>query len=385
MEPRPAVALDGPDLATAVARAVGAPVARIVGTRREPLDYDAFLAGRSVTRIRGTAVLDGAEAEWSFIEKLTEGPGVASAYLHDNGSREFAAYQSGLLDDLAPGVAAPGLLSSARSRDGRLTLWIEDVAAGERRSLTDAQLLTAARHLGRMAGRWRDRIPDEPWLFGGWIDRHSQPEAVVDGLATLEGVTAGAEIENRLGCSLDDAKRLINAQPSFKAALERLPTTLCHHDAVAANLFPRVRAGSTQTVLIDWESIGPGPAGADLASLLFSSARRGDLSARAASALLPAALEAYAEGMADVGATVRDSALRLGLFGAISLRWTLVRDVVRVMQGSGTALRGSAPHESPDEALGELIGLVPLLFHAATEATALLKVEQRARRRAPRL
>jgi aminoglycoside phosphotransferase (APT) family kinase protein len=223
-----------------------------------------------------------------------------------------------------------------------------------------------------MAGRWHNRVPDHAWLFRGWIDRHRQPEAVAGGLSVLDGVSARSEVETRLGRSLEDARRLIMRQPELKMALERLPPTLCHHDAVAANVFPRVRDTEPETVLIDWESIGPGPAGADLASLLFSSARRGDISARTAAVLLPTALEAYADGVAEIGGAIDQSQLRLGLFAAIGLRWTLVRDVIRAMEGASTARRGSIPDEPPEEALEQLIALTTILFEAADEARRLL-------------
>lgn len=127
-----------------------------------------------------------------------------------------------------------------------------------------------------------------------------------------------------------------------------------------------------ETVLIDWESVGPGPMGADLASLLFSSARRGDISAGWLPELLPAALVAYQEGIADVGGSADADDVALGLHASIALRWTLVRDVVRAMRGPGGVFRGSAPHETPEEAIDELVALIPVLLDSATEARGLM-------------
>ena len=146
----------------------------------------------------------------------------------------------------------------------------------------------------------------------------------------------------------------------------------CHHDAVAANVFARERDGSAETVLIDWESVGPGPAGADLASLLFSSPRRGDFSARRLPELIPAALSAYERGIADTRASVRSDEVRLGLHASVSLRWTLVRDVIGLLGDPGRARRGSAPHETPDAALAELLALVPVLLDSAAKARRLI-------------
>ena len=115
-------------------------MATLQGVEREPLAYDAFLAGRSVARVRGIAVTSNGTVPWSMIEKVTEGPAVASAYLYDNAVREFHAYDSGILDDLAPSVTAPTAYGVHTRADGRLSLWLEDV--GEPRRLSSAEIVS---------------------------------------------------------------------------------------------------------------------------------------------------------------------------------------------------------------------------------------------------
>jgi hypothetical protein len=372
-------ATEPPDLGAVVARLTGRRVNRIGEVLREPLQYDAFLAGRTLVRVRGTADADGRSTEWSFVEKSTDGPATASPYLYSNGQREVAAYRSGLLADLAPGLRAPQLLALDEGADGRLRLWLEDLAPMGRPPLTRDDVLRTARRLGRLAGRWIGRVPDDAWLFRGWIDRHGQPEAVAEGLAIVGGGRGDPSIDTAVGARVDEARRLISSQREYAAALARLTPTLCHHDAVAANVFPREDVGVRETVLIDWESVGPGPVGADLASLLFSSARRGDFSAGWLPELMPAALEAYRQGLADVGADVADEEVTLGVHASIALRWTLVRDVVRAMTQRSVVFRGSAPHETPDQALAELAALVPVLLDSAAAARRLMAAHERGR------
>ncbi|MDQ2689771.1 MAG: aminoglycoside phosphotransferase family protein [Chloroflexota bacterium] len=364
------------DLDTAVGAIVGTPVTRILELHREPLDYDAFLAGRSVVRVGGVAATADGRIPFSFIEKVTEGPATASAYLYDNGVREFSAYRSGLLDDLAPTILAPRLLGSERAADGRLTLWLEEV----HRSAPPAEVLTvAARHLGALAGRWLGGVPDHPWLFRGWIDRHRQPEAMRDGLAILTAARGDADVDRSLRGRLEEAIDLVRAQDTLQEVLVSLPQTLCHHDAVASNVFHRERGGRSETVLIDWESVGPGPIGADLASLLFSSARRGDIAGTAVAELLPGALDAYRVGLTDAGAQVDRPLVELGLHASIALRWTLARDIVRVLRGPGTIFRGSAPNESPAEAMEELLALASVLLDSAARTRELVRADRRKR------
>ena len=352
-------------LADAVAHAVATSVTSLEAVVREPIAYDAFLAGRSLTRVRGRAVTPAGKQPWSLVEKLTEGRATASPYLYDNGMRELLAYRSGLLDDLAAGVRAPAAHGLREEADGRLTLWLEDVSGDGRRPRSADDLLRIARHLGRLGGWWLERVPEEPWLFTGWIDRHGQPEAVAPALELLRTLGDPARIERRLRRGVDEVTALIRAQGDYRATLESLPVTLCHHDAVAANVFMRHRDGAVETVLIDWESVGPGPIGADLASLLFSSPRRGDVPTATALAVVEPGLAAYRAGFADAGVDLDASTLRLAFDAAIALRWKLACDVIAAIDREETIFRGSATDESPDEALDELIHLTELLFASA--------------------
>ena len=356
--------LRGSGLSSAVSRALGSRVEELLDFRREPLAYDAFLANRSVSRLQGKAAAAKGPMRWSLIEKVTEGPGIASAYLYDNGLREFRAYRSGLLDDLAPGLGAPKAYGLVEDADGRLTLLLEDLHL-DGHPMADDDVLSVARHLGRFAGQWVGRVPQHPWLFTGWIDRHGQPESVGPTLGRLRALRSRAVIEARIGWRIEEAVELIEQQAAIGSLLRQLPQTLCHHDAVGANVFHRRRDGKEQTVLLDWEMIGPGPVGADLASLIFSSARRGDLPAAKASDLLPAALDAYARGMGDAGAEPNALTLRLAVQAAIGLRWALVRDIITAFEQGTSVRRGSAPDESAEDAMDELITLSQLLFDSA--------------------
>jgi thiamine kinase-like enzyme len=201
-----------------------------------------------------------------------------------------------------------------------------------------------------MAGHWHGRLPAEPWLFTGWVDRHAQPEAMAAGHLTLRGRHAAGQ-------------RLITAQPRLRAILESLPHTLCHHDAVGANVFL-----SETTVLLDWETIGPGPVGADLASLLFSSVRRGDATASVVASVLYEAVAVYTENARseDPSITARD--IRRGVDAAIALRWKLIADVAASIQNGHPMRRGSRPDEPARESAHELTALIEVLLQAAYRA-----------------
>lgn len=353
-----------------VERIVGMPVDRLSRVRREHLDYDPFLAGRSLERIRGLAHVQGDVRPWSLIEKVTEDPAVASAYLYDNGEREFRAYQSGLLADLPAGVRAPAAYGRESAANGRLTLWLEDLGARQAWSPEDCVL--AARHLGRLAGRWLGQVPEHSWLFGGWIERHGQSPALAEGLRIVSSAAADQIVTSRLsGTILKAGVAIMERQAVYRSILQRLPVTLCHHDAVASNLFIKREGDASQTVLIDWETVGPGPVGADVASLLFSSVRRGDLAASWLAELKAAMLAAHIGGIAEMGAHVDEADVRLGYATAVCLRWTLFRDLAVALTSGRGIRRGSAPDEPPEVAMDELIALAGELSAASAEVDEL--------------
>lgn len=349
-------------LRSAVGEAVGGGVTELQKVERTPLDYDAFLAHRTVSRLQGYAMADGARVRWTMIEKRTEGPGLASPYLLDNGNREFAAYGSGVLDDVAPGIGTPTLYGSLHDETGGRSLWLEEVRHDGARPLDAESILAAARDLGGMAGRWLGRELAEPWYFAGWIERHSQPEAVEAGLATLRRNHPDAVTS--LGDRMTRTEQLILNQSRYRTILESLPQTLCHHDAVGANIF----RSHGRTVLIDWESVGAGPVGADLASLVFSSVRRGDARAGIMLPVVDEALDCYAAALRAEAPDVAVEDIRLGFDAAVALRWKLAVDVVAGLEKGQPPRRGSLPDEDPDVALEELIVLVDLLLASADRA-----------------
>ncbi|MGN6272670.1 MAG: phosphotransferase family protein [Protaetiibacter sp.] len=349
--------------AGAVASALGTgggPHLDIDEVQREGIDYDAFLAHRSVHRIRGTARSGGGQVEWSLVEKVTEGPASASPYLRANAERELAAYTSGMLASLAPGLRAPRLHGSRTDADGRITLWLEDIPMPARPLDADA-LLAAARDLGGLAGGWVARVPTAPWLFDGWIERHGQSGAIDAGLAVLR--RRHPAVVARLGPRLGEIEALLLAQPRLRTLLEAAPQTLCHHDAVGANVF----ATTEGTVLIDWESVGGGAVGADLASLLFASVRRGDANIAEVRAVWDDALAAYANACAEA---VSAQQVGRAFDAAIALRWKLAVDVAATLESGEPARRGSAPDEAPEQAMDELVALVDVLLDAARRALA---------------
>jgi hypothetical protein len=256
--------------------ALGCPSAEIVEWEAKPIEYRVYLPGRSLTRVSGTARCDGRDCSWSTVRKSGASP------------REILAYNARWLDVAGFRAARSYVAESAE-------LWLEDLSDAHAHRWPLAAFRVASRALGRFNGSHLVSPPrDETWLSRDWIDKHQE----------------------RAALELRPSEHRV--QSSLRQTLLALPQTICHHDAAQANLF--IVAG--EVVAIDWEGVGWGAVGADLATLVVGTMRRGDFDARNAEELERVAFAGYTQGLADVGWNNFQVA-RLGYSAAVGLRWSI--------------------------------------------------------------
>ncbi|MFN8636927.1 MAG: hypothetical protein U0893_24020 [Chloroflexota bacterium] len=341
------------------------------------LPYLQYRPGRDIQRVMGMAVVSGRTVRWSAVVKRLGDPGSGprAAEAAQGARRELQAYTSGLLDGGLVGIVAPRLLGLFQHPDGT-ALWLEDVADayGGRWPLSRFRL--AACHLGQFNGAYlvRRAVPADPWLSLDWAHAQSDPAAAR--LASERIATAWAQpvVRAMLPATLDaPLQRLLHDQESFVGALERLPITLCHHDAAQANLVARRSSnGVEETVALDWEEIGPGAIGAEIATLVFGSLRRGDLDVEQTDHLDRLVFGGYLDGLRDAGWSGDPRLARFGYAAAVALRWylptglirTVVEDPLRttVVEATGLPL---------DEFVRRRLALTDFLLARADEARQL--------------
>jgi hypothetical protein len=360
---------------------LGSTGARVSSWELQQLPYLSVLAGRWLARLAGLAELEtGDSARWSAVVKvITPRREPEATSVQDSGYREVLAYRSGLLTTLPGRFRAPRLYAIDDAEDGRIWLWLEDLHDAYGRNWSLQQFSTAAHDLGMFNGHYlvSRPLPAEPWLNQwlryAWAEEHAEVQRIPWYRADLQRALHVPQVRDHFGSSVGRISQLLDDQSWFVRSLSRLPETLCHHDAALANLFAvRAPAGLLETVAVDWEKIGPGPIGAEIATLTFGTLRRCEFDASRAEELDTAVFDGYVDGLREAGWRGEVELVRLGYTAAIALRWTVLAAILRMLVHGAEPVRTSRNIFVPaEEVLMQRIRLAEFLLDRADEARQL--------------
>jgi Phosphotransferase enzyme family len=255
---------------------------------------------------RGKAHVLDKTVSWSLILKAIGGPSevgtdVPSHWAH--WKREVLACQSGLLDDLRGDLVAPRCFGVVEYPGEEFWLWLEDIseAAGAVWSLE--RYGVAARHLGQFNGAYLvgQPLPEAPWLSKGRVrDWLTWGEPMIRDLPRLSQHPLAQRWFK--ANSVERILRLWAERERFLEVLDRLPRSLCHHDAFRRNLMSRsISDGREQTIAIDWAIVGTGAIGEEIVSLVTISLQFLEVDMDKARDLDAIVFDGYLTGLQDVG------------------------------------------------------------------------------------
>jgi hypothetical protein len=316
--------IDRATLTPLVQSALNGKTVEVTDWEREQL-HGGIGLGTAIYRFSGEGHDREEKAPWSLVLKTLRPAGDnANVSAWNYYKREADAYQSGWLDDLPGGLAAPRCFGVAEHPDGTCWIWLEDVKDEIGSQWPLEHYGVVARHAGQLNGAYlvKRSLPSWPWLSSGWWRKY-----------IAESAPAIPLIRNSLDHPLvrrglaDDAGdrlfRLWEERDLYLDALDRLPQTLCHLDLFRRNLFARKTAdGDDQTVVIDWAFTGRSAIGAELAALVLASVAFNEVDLAQVQALEDIVFEGYLEGLCDAGWRGNPQRVRLG-YAAASLRLRL--------------------------------------------------------------
>lgn len=317
-------------------------------------------AGNQVTlglyRFEGTGQDQDEPIRWSVILKIIQSPanvggvnlGEGDDQTHWNyWKREPLVYQSGLLETLPGGLAAPRCFGIVEKPDNIVFLWLEDITGSVVGAWSLDRYDLAARHLGQLNGIYLSErsLPSFPWFSKHRIQQW------IEGVPWQTFPWEHPQVlEHYPRLEANSFQHMLAEHERFLATLEKLPQTVCHNDTYPTNFVSRdLPNGEQQTVALDWALTGIAPVGADLGQLVFGA--QNNLKEVNRDDIDIALFESYVAGLRDSGCKVEPQLVRFGYtaYAALQVGLFMVFWLSRELEQNGTAVEQAAePSASPE-------------------------------------
>lgn len=299
------------------------PEAEVLGFEIAPFGGGAARAsvgGEGAFRVSGTARGNGETRTWSLVLKTIsakEGAGSTDPRAWNYWKREILAYQSGLLSVLPGSLAAPRCFGVVQQPQDEFWIWLELVNDSGGGVWDLDHYAQAARHLGEFNGAYyigAYPLLDLPWLTRGRAREWLQiAEPVLSDLP--EHLAARTGRHWLTAPQAERAQALWAVRGKLLDYMDRLPQSLCHHDGFRKNLF--VTPG--RTTAIDWQLMGIGSLGEDVAPLIAVSAQFFCWPAASIRDLEAAVFTGFLEGLREAGYQPDEKQVRFGVMASIAL------------------------------------------------------------------
>lgn len=217
--------------------------------------------------------------------------------------------------DLPGQLSAPRCFGVVGRLDEVYWIWLEDVGDGSKEwSISDYG--RAARHLGQFNGAY---LAGRPVPEYAWLTRGRVKSWLIDAQPIIENLHQFLhEAKRPHWLTEPQIKRLLaiwaRREPLLQA-LDRLPRTLCHHDAFRRNLF----ALQERTVAVDWQILGTGAIGEEMVPLVGITLQFMNMAPAKLQALEETVLDGYVAGLRDAGWQGDERLARFGYAASAAL------------------------------------------------------------------
>ena len=312
------------ELAAAVASLKGWASARVLSASSDSARASSGSATDSVSLVRGTAVESNGDdpSPFSMVRKVLRRGDDLPAWDRRHWRRELIAYRSGLLPSGEAGLTACRLLAAYEDSSGA-RLWLSPAPDEEDTQWSLGTFRNVAAQLAHWHARHLDDRLDLEWLVRDQLAQRISRTDAAGGLVEPDWNTPSVRrhFPPQLVGSL---MALWHERHRALALREELDHTIAHGDFTRDNLYA---TGGSETVVIDWATLGTAPVGADLVELVisaFACLRPADHSS-----VVKTILGAYTDVLAervDPGEIDLGFALTFGPVTASRLCWSLNRD-----------------------------------------------------------
>jgi hypothetical protein len=272
------------------------------------------MGGTYIYRFRGDVQTKSETKPWSLMLKIVRArPDEDPASTH-YWKREVEIYQSRLLENLPGRFLAVRTFGVLEYPDEAGWIWMEDLTQAVSQPWSLEQYGRVARHLGQFNGLYLTTrpIPSDPWLSTEWLRKIFQ--VVQTRTLEIQNMLKAPTLQDILPSDAETQfLRLWSERERFLSALDNLPQTFCHQDAVARNLFARYGSdGEYDTIAIDWAYAGRAAVGMEIVAPLVIALIWMEVNIVEASNLAGLMYDNYLLGLQDSGWTGNEQQVRLG-------------------------------------------------------------------------
>jgi len=376
-------AIDEAVLAPLVRRSLDRENVKILHWQYQPITGGVELES-SLYRFTGDARIEDETLSWTLILKIIQSPaeGNGDPLSFRYWKREALAYQSGALNDLPGGIAAPQCFATVEKPTGAYWIWMEDVKDETGDAWPLEQYGTVARCLGRFNGAYLTGrpLPEELWLTRHWLRKYLDHAApAVNRLIH----SMGHPLIRRClpGISTDFIQKIWDERLEVLELLEHFPQTFCHQDAFRRNLFFRhTQEMQPEVVAVDWSYSGIAAVGEEVAPLVHASLSFGAVAPGDAFRLEQIVLDEYLGGLREAGWQGDPDMIRFSYAATVYWRYAIggfAGEMVPWMleESSHAAVEkawGKTMEQMADETAASL-GWVNYMYDQASKLKAVLK------------
>ena len=276
-------------------------------------------------RFEGVGVDRTEWLDWSVILKVIQSPanlGFVNFGDRDDPShwnywkRELLIYQSGWLQSLPEGIAAPLCYDAVEMPGNIAGMWLEDIKDTYSGAWPLHRYALTARHLGRLNGIYisRRELPTFPWFSRGrtrqWLNTIAWQDFPWDHPQVWQ------QFPNP---ELDSFRSMLQDNARFLAKLDQLPKTICYGDTNPANFISHhTPRRQEQTVAMDWSLAGIEPLGEDLGQLVYGTYM--NLKSYRLHDISETLFTSYVNGLQDSGCRIDTQLVRFGYAASAAFR-----------------------------------------------------------------
>ena len=238
--------------------------------------------------------------------------------------REMMLYQSDLFDVLPETLAVPHCFEIIQKNQTEIWYWLEIVAGKSDTQMSLEDYCAAARHLAHFQGQYLvgQSLPSYPWFSTRRWLTNTVSNWGTGAIPWLQSNRRPAQSDSIFSSDIiEGIIQLWYRRDQFLDVIDSLPRTVCHRDYNAGNLFVRGEDTDQQTVVIDWDCVGIGAMGEDIADMIGEALVFYEFDVAQAEALKEAVLSHYYTGLQEAGWQGEQALLRLSYAAHSPLQW----------------------------------------------------------------